>query len=99
MHWIDWSSLFQKFFKPIPHNTSYYHFKVSKAVPDVVTVKEFGNSQDKKKNRSFFKKDIDQLILHNENQMRSFQPAWMQKARELVLAIINENISFVLLNL
>ena len=47
VHWIDWSHFFHSFFKPIPGVTTYHHFKVSKAEPGIVTVKEFVNSTGK----------------------------------------------------
>ena len=46
VHWIDWSQFFQHFFKPIPGITTYHHFKVSKAEPGIVTVKEYANSPE-----------------------------------------------------
>ena len=39
---------FQSFFKPIPGITTYHHFKVSKAEPGIVAVKEYANSPEVK---------------------------------------------------
>ena len=56
VHWIDWLTFFQSFFKPIPNITSYHHFKMSKADPGIVTVKEYANSPEI--DVRVFKKDI-----------------------------------------
>ena len=58
VHWIDWSQFFQRFFKPIPGITTYHHFKVSKAEPGLVTVKEYANSPVVK--IEIFKKDVNE---------------------------------------
>ena len=60
------STFFQSFFKPIQNITSYYHFKMSKADPGIVTVKEYAHSPEIKV--GIFKKDI------NQSSFRGQQP-------------------------
>lgn len=48
VHWVDWTSFFQKYFKPIVGITSFHHFQISKSNPGIVTVKEYANSPKQK---------------------------------------------------
>ena len=61
VHWIDWSQFFQSFFKPIPGITTYHHFKVSKAGPGIVAVKEYANSPEAK-----IEKDVNAISLRGQ---------------------------------
>ena len=56
VHWIDWSQFFQNVFKPIPSLTTYHHFKVSKAEPGILTVKQYADFSEEKV--GIFKKDV-----------------------------------------
>ena len=73
VHWIDWSSFLQKFFKPIPNITSYHHFKISKAEPGVVTDKEFGKCLG---NTTFEKR-------------RSFSFTTSQPFKQMIMSVLN----------
>ena len=57
VHLIDWSQFFHSVFKPIPGITTYHHFKVSKAEPGIVVVKEYANSPEAK--LEIEKKDVN----------------------------------------
>ena len=46
VHWYNWSELLGEFFKTIPNITKYHHFKVKKASPGKVYVKEYSHSTE-----------------------------------------------------
>ena len=64
VHLIDWSQFFHSVFKPIPGITTYYHFKVSKAEPGIVVVKEYANSPEAK--LEIEKKDVNAISLRGQ---------------------------------
>ena len=82
VHWIDWSHFFQSFFQPIPNITTYHHFKVSKAEPRIVAVKEFAISPEKK--IEIFKKDTNEVSLQGQ-QLDKIIPSGLDAKRQWYL--------------
>ena len=70
VHWIDWSQFFQNFFKLIPSLTTYHHFKVSKAEPGIVIVKQYADFPEESS-----KKMSVNYHIGDKNQPRSSRQA------------------------
>ena len=67
VHWYNWSEFLSNYFKAIPNITKYHHFRVKKANPGKVYVREYANSAKEEVNT--YKKNVSTASLRGKKPL------------------------------